>query len=102
MGRQIHWLDKLLGATEPRVEYHIIMQIHASDGVHLGHVPATYYSPEQAIEAFKQICEVTVEKGKSKGYDVNIPETIEVGRIYEILRKGDKYVLLYIVKDMED
>lgn len=102
MGRQIHWLDRLLGATEPCVEYHIIMQIHINNEVHLGHVPATYYSPEQAIEAFRGICEVTVKKGKNKGHIVTIPETIEVGKIYEILRKDDKYVLLYIVKDMED
>lgn len=104
MSRQIHWLGKILGATEPVVEYHIIMQIHASDGIHLGHVPATYYNPEEAINAFKQTCEVITSAmyGQIKGYDVTIPETIEVGRIYEIMRKGDNYVLLYIVKDIED
>lgn len=103
MGRRINWLDKIMGATEPPVEYHIIMQVYASNEVHLGHVPATYYSPEEAIKAFKQICETMVEKRNNEGYNVTVPETIEVGRIYEILRKdnGDKFVLMYIVKDMD-
>lgn len=103
MARDIYWLDRILGATEPLVEYHIIMHIHDENEDYLGHVPETYYNSEIAIEAFQKICDEAIKKkhDKMKSWTMTIPENIEVGKIYEVLRRGDDYVKMYIVKDMD-
>lgn len=97
--RKAYWLAKILGDDEPKKEYHIIVYVNKKGEKHFGHVPETFYNPKTAAEWAKSF-----HKSLLREYGTNvmsIPDEIQPGVLYDIVKNSALTAQLVIVEDME-